>query len=349
VRPWTRCGPTTLSAVAMGLFAFGCGGSGGHAAASPSPSPIIAIPVAPVVAAPAGCPTGATVSDATQLRGALGGAKPGDVIVLTPGLYAGHFIATSSGTTDAPITLCGGRDATLDGGSIKTGYTVYLNGASWWRLVGFSVQGGQKGVVTDHANHVLISGLYVHDVGDEAIHLRSFSSDNTVEGVTIRATGKLRSKFGEGIYIGTANSNWCKYTGCQPDASDRNVVRNNDISQTTAENIDVKEGTSAGQIVDNLLSGAGMVSSAATAWVNVKGNDWTIDGNVGRDSIKDGFQVHRVYQGWGARNVFRSNRAEVNGPGFGFYVQSAALATVVACDNVAIGAALGLTNTSCAK
>jgi hypothetical protein len=256
-------------------------------------------------------------------------------------------VATTSGTADAPITLCGSKDSVLDGGSIKLGYTLYLNGASWWRLIDFSVQGGQKGVVTDHATHDLISGLNVHDIGDEAIHLRSFSTDNIVEGNTVRSTGLLRAKFGEGIYVGTANSNWCKYTSCAPDNSDRNVIRNNDISQTTAENIDIKEGTTGGQIIDNMLSGDGMASGAASAWVNVKGNDWTVTGNVGRHSMKDGFQVHRVYAGWGLRNIFRSNKAEVDGPGFGFYVQFAALAAVIACDNVAIGAASGLSNTKC--
>jgi len=41
-----------------------------------------------------------------------------------------------------------------------------------------------------------------------------------------------------------------------------------------------------------------MAASAAPTWVNVKGNDWIITGNTGFNSIKDGFQVHRVYPGW---------------------------------------------------
>jgi hypothetical protein len=165
----------------------------------------------------------------------------------------------------------------------------------------------------------------------------------------VRRTGLLRSKFGEGIYIGTANSNWCKYTACKPDASDRNVIRNNDIAETTAENIDIKEGTTGGLVADNHLAGDGMVASAATAWVNVKGNGWTISGNIGQHSLKDGFQVHRVYAGWGKDNTFRLNHAAVDGPGYGFYVQSASLATVLACDNTATGAAMGLSNASCAN
>lgn len=314
---------------------------------SPSPSPSPQAVPSPTPSPLAGCPAGQAVTDAPGLTQALKAARPGAVIVLAAGTYAGRFEATVTGTADAPITLCGSRDAVIDGGDIKLGYSLHLNSVDWWRLIGFTIQGGQKGVVTDHVHHVLISGLYVHDVGDEAIHLRSASTDNTIEGVLIRNTGHLVAKFGEGIYVGSANHNWCKYSGCGPDTSDRNVVRNNDISNTTAENIDIKEGTTGGTIEGNHLSGEGMVRSAATAWVNVKGNGWTIVGNVGHLSLKDGFQVHRVYAGWGERNLFRANQAAVDGPGYGIYVQSASLATIVMCDNTATGAASGLSNTPC--
>ena len=125
------------------------------------------------------------------------------------------------------------------------------------------------------------------------------------------------------------------------------MIRNCDISQTTAENIDIKEGTTGGMVVGNRLSGEGMIASAATAWLNAKGNQWTITDNAGRLSLKDGFQVHQVAAGWGVANIFRGNHAEVDGPGYGFYVQRVSLATTLGCDNTAVGAALGLSNTRC--
>jgi hypothetical protein len=85
----------------------------------------------------------------------------------------------------------------------------------------------------------VIQGLTVQNIGDEGIHLRSFSSDNLVVGNTVRDTGKRREKFGEGIYIGSATSNWEKYSQGRPDRSDRNVVRGNSISATTAESVDI--------------------------------------------------------------------------------------------------------------
>lgn len=310
---------------------------------SSSPTPDSKIPT---IGATAQCPAGPRIANATQLKQALTSVKPGSVMNLSAGTFSGQFEANVSGTAGSPITLCGSRDAVIDGGDIKQGYALHLNTVDYWRVIGFSIKGAQKGVVTDHAHHLLIQGLFVHDVGDEGIHLREFSTDNIVDGNTIRNTGLLNAKFGEGIYVGTAHSNWCKYTDCKPDNSDRNVIRNNDISATTAENIDIKEGTTGGVIENNRLSGEGM--AAATAWINVKGNEWTIVGNIGQHSVKDGFQVHRVYKGWGERNVFRGNQAEVNGPGFGYYVQSASLATIIGCDNTAVGAARGLTNTKCA-
>ncbi len=344
--------------VFLAVGAAGCsqGGTGGGPQASPATSGAMAAPSAPASgtasstsAADSSCATSGAVivSSADALRRALAQARPGEEIVLAPGSYDGHFTAGVSGTQGAPVTLCGPRSAVLDGGSISSGYTFYLDHASWWRVEGFTVEGGQKGVMADHSDHDLLYGLSVHSVGDEAIHLREFSSYDTISHCIVRDTGLLVQFYGEGIYVGSANKNWCRYTDCQPDASDYDVIVGNNIADTTAENVDIKEGTTGGQIIDNHFDGAGMVASAATAWVNVKGNDWTIAGNIGVNSIKDGFQVHQVYPGWGIGNVFRDNDAQVNGPGHGFFVQNSRLQTVVACNNRVGGAALGFSTIAC--
>jgi hypothetical protein len=101
------------------------------------------------------------------------------------------------------------------------------------------------------------------------------------------------------------------------------------------------------QILGNQFNGTGMVESAATGWINVKGNDWTVEDNTGADSVKNGYQVHQVYPGWGIGNVFTGNRAQVNGPGYGIYVQSKRLQTVVACNNVVSAAGSGFSTIAC--
>jgi len=346
-----RAVPVALAAVALAIA--GCSATATSAgpknAVSSSPASMSS-PAPPAgTGAPSCGPGSVAVSTAAQLSKALAAARPGQTIVLAAGTYQGDFVATSSGTAARPITLCGSRSAVLEGRSIKDGYVVHLDRASWWRLEGFTVEGGQKGVVADGVTHDLIDGLYVHGTGDEAIHLREFSSYNTVSHNVVRDTGLREQFFGEGIYVGSAHKNWCRYTGCKPDASDHNVISDNNIADTTAENIDIKEGTTGGTISGNTFNGTGMVSAAATSWVNVKGNDWTIEDNTGTDSIGNGFSVHQVYPGWGIGNIFHGNTAAFSGPGYGIYVQSKHLETVVACNNVATGVGGGLSNEPCSN
>lgn len=292
-----------------------------------------------------GGPTAVTVDDADELTEALTGVRPGAVIALAPGRFAGTFAATTSGSADRPITLCGPRDAVLDGGAIDGDYTVHLDGVSHYRLLGFTVSGGQKGVMVDAGQRNLLDGLLVQGTGDEGVHLRRASSDNVVRGLTVRDTGRRNAKFGEGIYVGSAESNWCELTACGPDRSDRNTIEANSISGTTSESVDIKEGTTGGALRDNTFDGAGM--TAADAWVNVKGNGWTITGNTGTDSPEDGFQVFEILDGWGLDNTFTANTATVNADGWAFNISRNEERNAVSCDNVARAAGKGLTRDAC--
>jgi len=287
-----------------------------------------------------------TVTDANGLTTALRSAKAGQVIVMAPGTYVGTFAAKTSGTAHSPITLCGGADAVIDGGGIEVGYGFHLDGAKYWVLTGFSITNAQKGVVADGTVGSIVEDLTVHGIGDEGIHLRDFSTDNVVRGNTVYDTGNRRDKFGEGIYIGTAHSNWCTFSDCKEDHSDRNLVEHNTIYDTTAENVDIKEGTSDGVLRGNSFNGSGMTNAGGDSWVDVKGNGWVVDANVGVDSPMDGFQVHNVADGWGKGNVFRNNTAKVNGPGYGFALRPAQN-NIVECSNTVSNAKKGLSNVSC--
>lgn len=329
-----------LGAVA-GLALTGRLGSAGGPGGSTGPG-------APGQAAPTSveaCPQPTTsVANAAELQAALTDPKPGAVISLAAGVYAGNFTATGNGTPEQPVTVCGTRDSVLDGGQIDDGYVFHLNRASHWVLQGFAVRNGQKGLMVDETTHSVVRGLAVSNTGDEAIHLRKFSSDNKVLGNSIRDTGLRKTKFGEGIYIGTAESNWCDISSCEADKSDRNEVTGNDISATSAECVDIKEGTTGGVVRDNHFDGSAIVG--ADSWVDVKGNGWSIENNTGRHSPLDGFQTHEILDGWGTGNVFRNNTAEVNGPGYG-YALSPVRDNVVECSNRASQAGKGISNEPC--
>lgn len=347
---WLVGGLTLVVAVAVAVTVVSAAGHRTGTASGPA-APDSVAPTAstgrsslPDVACPAAT---IAVRDTASLTSALAQAKPGDSIRLADGSYPGRFTAGVAGTADRPIFLCGDAGAILDGGGLKSGYAFHLDHADYWRLVGFTAQDAQKGVVADHTSHAVIDGLTVQHIGDEGIHLRSFSSDNLVSANTVRDTGQVKPEFGEGIYVGTAKSNWDQISGGQPDNSDRNLIRDNTISATTAEAVDVKEGTTGGRLIGNTFDGSALSGkNSAESWVNIKGNGWLIQGNSGHDSILDGFKTREVVPGWGRDNTFTANTAVVNGPGYGFDL-SPVDGNRVACDNKVTAAALGLANVPC--
>jgi hypothetical protein len=352
---------------------------------TPTPTPTTSSPSPPP---PVDCGTPDVVaSDAQSLAAALAAAHPGETIGLADGTYLGdtvrdrsgtepgRFVAKVSGTRDAPIRLCGSRNAVLDGGGPGGGYGLHLVGVRYWQLEGFTVSGASKGIVLDGSNHVLIDHVAVTNIGMEGVHFRSFSSDNVLRRSVITHTGVRSPNYGEGVYLGSANSNWGTYTGGLPDRSDRNRVLGNTISDTGAENIDIKEGTTGGIIRRNLLDGDGVGGeNSADSWIDVKGNGYLISDNHGvhtsvtldptrykncdapRDprypDAKDapfcnGFEVHTAVAGWGQDNQFAANVLDVDAntdnPVVGIWLQNTAVGVgnVIRCDNVVRGATVG--------
>lgn len=290
------------------------------------------------------------VSNTDQLTAAIADAKPGDVIELADGTYegkkkvgnyTGSFAITASGTAEKPIYLKGSHNAVIESGGPGGRYGLYFVGASHWIVQGIKVTNATKGIVLDGSNNNLFDDVVITQTGQEGIHFRAHSSDNTIQNSEVSYTGVRNATYGEGIYFGSANSNWGTYTGGQPDKSDRNKALHNRISFTGAESMDIKEGTTGGVIDGNTINGAGMTGSWADSWLDVKGNSYTITNNVGENALLDGFQIHVAIKGWGNNNYFANNTANVNGPGYGLSIQSGATGTVWKCNNIVRGAASG--------
>jgi hypothetical protein len=298
------------------------------------------------------------VSTSSELKAALLDAKPGDDIVMADGVYAGKFVieTAAGGTAAKPIVLRGSRNAVLDGGSIQTGYVLYLQ-ANHWNLKGFTITNGLKGLMVDGSGHSVIDGLKIFSIGEEALHLRKFSSNNTVQNCEISETGLKTPDYGEGIYIGSAKNNWSTYTNGDPDKCDSNRILSNTIGpNVAAECIDVKEGTTAGIVRGNNFNATGITgANSADSWIDVKGNDYLIENNTGTNPggsiFKDGYQVHVAVSGWGNNNVFKNNNCTVNASGYGFNIQlsgsnGTSSGNKVYTSNTVTGAASGVSNIS---
>ncbi|MFE8937755.1 right-handed parallel beta-helix repeat-containing protein [Streptomyces sp. NPDC007872] len=293
----------------------------------------------PLVTSPAAAAT-IEVTTAAQLKSALTAARPGDTIHLADGTYTGNFKATTPGTSSARITLTGSSRAVLTAGG---GYGLHLNGASYWTVKGVTVTGGQKGIMADSANGVVIDGVTVHDLDMEGVHFRNSSKNGVLKNSRIYDTGNDGRGMGEGVYVGTANSLSDKSDGAQ-------ILDNVIGPDVGGESVDVKEGTTGARIVGNTFDGRGLTgANYDDSWVDVKGNDVLVEDNTGVNTTNNGFETHSQQAGWGCGTVFRGNRANLTGAAgpqrLAIHVtnQSASCRTTVYASNTVTGGN-GLTN-----
>jgi len=299
----------------------------------------------------ANCPAATVnVTTAQELMTAMAQAKPGTVVKMAPGTYNAQINMTANGTATNPIWVCGPRTAVVNVGSVQNNHGIQISNSSNLVIAGMTVTNSLKGISVIRSHNVTIADTLVDNIGYEGIHLRAFTTDSTVVGNTIRNTGKRDPFYGEGIYIGTSDANWCAQTDCLPDRTDRTLLMGNNISLTGAQPIEVKEGTSKGIIRDNVIDGANAMPRA-DEWVKVKGNDWHIYNNQGKNSTVHGFAVNGSVAGWGLRNVFYGNTVPVNAAGYGFFIHEQGTkgtsGTKVYCSNTVTAAGSGFSNQAC--
>ncbi|MFI6291579.1 discoidin domain-containing protein [Nonomuraea sp. NPDC050790] len=314
------------------------------------------------------------VSTSAQLISALANAQPGQTIRLAGGEYRGAFLTQKAGTAAAPITLTGPADAVLvndgpsgtapscpaPGGGWDSGYGLWLSGAPYWKLSGFTVKDSKKGIVLDDSHHVTIDGVYVHHTDEEGVHFRRSSSDGVIQNSRITHAGLVQQGYGEGVYIGSAGSNWgCHGNSGGADRSDRVKVLDNDFGPgIAAEHIDVKEGTADGVIRGNSFNGTGISGqNSADSWIDVKGTGYVIEDNTGTfaapGTFANGYETHNPSTtpsfANGCGNVWRGNRSDLGGTGrYAIYVSSTSKCgsdpNVVHASNTVSNARTGLTN-----
>ncbi|MGW6928936.1 right-handed parallel beta-helix repeat-containing protein [Lentzea sp. NPDC054927] len=314
------------------------------------------------------------VSTADQLKTALANAKPGDTISLASGTYRGAFATQKAGTSSNPITLTGPSSAVLinDGPSgtapscpVPTagwdaGYGLWLYNAPYWNIKGITVAESKKGIILDNSHHVTIDGVTVRKTDEEGVHFRRSSADGVIRNSTITDAGVVTKDYGEGVYIGSANSNWkCHGNTGGVDRSDRVQVLNNKIGpNVSAEHIDVKEGTSGGLISGNTFNGTGISgANSADSWIDVKGFNYRIENNTGTfaspGTFKNGYETHNPSTtptfSNGCGNVWRDNKSDLGNVGeYAVYVSSTskckANPNVVHASNTATKAKKGVSN-----
>ena len=264
-----------------------------------------------------------TVRNSVELTNALAAVTSGQTIQLAAGTYAGNFrIANKNGTEASPIYIKG-TNAVLSSPSISTGYGLQLDGVSYVVIDGIEIVGSQKGLVVDASSHCTLQKLTISGSGMEGVHFRKSSSFNILQDSRIHSTGLYDAANGEGVYLGSAYSNWSKYmaNADTPDASNDNLILRNFIGpKVSAEAVDVKEGTKRNRIELNYLNSTG--TSAVDSTVDIKGDSTLIIDNtlvhtptLVANFIVDGMQSHAITVAgiiYGQGNLFSGNSIDVN-------------------------------------
>lgn len=169
---------------------------------------------------------------------ALSMVRPGDTVQFGEGTYPPLRISDLRGASGRPITLRG-ENATFSTGSYERDSGVWIENSSQVILDNLEVKRSLWGIMGERLQHVTIRNCDVHDIGQEAIHVRDRSSYLLIAENTIHNTGRRGgeySRYGEGIYVGVGSS------GGEDDGTHHVLLHRNDIFRTASEAIDLKRG-----------------------------------------------------------------------------------------------------------
>ena len=260
-----------------------------------------------------------------------------------PGLSLSGTIANRHGRPGKLITICGSKDTifdgTLEGGKEYNGYAFRVVSSSYIRVAGFTLQNGAKGLDVQDTRYSEFKHMLTRDTLQEGIRIRYNSSANAIENNRITNTGRMWAGYGEGIYVGTSKRNSVLY-GMPPDSSNNNAFRENVFGPgVTAENIDVKEFTTGGKIVNNRFDGSDIQGiNGAASWVSLKGNGWTAYNNTGfglKPKDAAGFRITYQWAGQAKSNRLLQNRCYEMGSGsYCVFITPGAINNLIGCTNI---------------
>ncbi|NJN18345.1 MAG: DUF1565 domain-containing protein [Oscillochloris sp.] len=276
---------------------------------------------------------GSRTAPFATLQHALDRAYPGDMIVLTPGVYYQDAVSRRAGTAAAPITISGPPTAILKGAGADrilqithdhltlAGFTIDglwgdPDSARGYRNKLLYVQGSEP---RDGVNGLRVLGMTFANAGGECIRLRYFAHQNEIAYTTIRNCGVYDYRFagdgknGEGIYIGTAvnQRDDGRNPTDDPDASHENWIHHNRIDTQGNECVNIKEAAWGNLVEYNTCTGQ---RDPDAAGINIQGHANIVRANTIYDNIGAGIRLggaterdginNRVYA-----NVLRANQA----------------------------------------
>jgi hypothetical protein len=137
-----------------------------------------------------------------QLWGAIAGLKPGDTLIIQPGIYESvdRLDIAIKGSADAPIVIQGDGPGVVITRSDSTQNVINITNACYAAIGGIEVTGGGTGIRIQSADQLMIYNSTIHDVGNVGVSLnfRTTSGVYIIDNEIHTTAGN-----GEGIYAGS--------------------------------------------------------------------------------------------------------------------------------------------------
>lgn len=261
-------------------------------------------------------------------------AQPGDTIQLEPGTYLQDAISKRDGTQASPITIMGTPQAIVKGAGgarifeINHDHIIFKNftidghhtssdTATSYRDKLIYIQGKQ---IRSGVTGLKVLNMTLRNAGGECLRLRYFATDNEVANSTIQNCGVIDFRFsgggknGEGVYIGTSNTQWGdgKNPTNEPDVSTGNWIHHNTFDTQGNECVDIKEGATGNIIEHNTCSGQ---KDPESGGFDSRGNGNTFRFNISRNNTGAGIRFGGANATYGINNDAYGNTITGNAAG----------------------------------
>ena len=316
------------------------------------------------------------VSTVADLTSATLNAKAGDTIWVASGKYelptsnctndtfvnstgrdCGLIWLGADGTKANPVVLAGSDPTNppeIYSSDYKHNYGIHVTG-DYVILKNLKIHSFSKGVVFDNSVGALMEDCEVYHTGNEIVHVRDSSQQVTLNRNFIHGSGYETARYGEGIYVGTYNTGWAssqqadrdagfwgtdasqhRYSGYDWRVNDTKITCNI-VSGTTAENIDVKEGTVRGIVQGNMFIGDSLDYNGEVSYddanIDMKGAYWTVTGNYFYNSKKQGLPYYNPHFNYFVEEVVMPSNGNKTGSNIEKYEK--AVGDVVSVDKYA--------------
>ncbi|CAM9883296.1 unnamed protein product [Discosporangium mesarthrocarpum] len=281
------------------------------------------------------------------LQDCLDKVEPGDTCYLLEGNHYASAITKTHGKESSRITITGSSNACIKGYSdakkkdrtLQIAHDYYTvedicfdgkhdDGGYYPATAVYTLAWDRKSTkngVTSGVTGLQLYNLEIKNFYEECIHLKYFTTFTDMAGCKVYNCGIVNfskggdAKVGEGVYIGTAYSQWNDKKSPESDKDDTgedvcryNWIHENDFSTHGNECVDIKEGSRDNLIENNLCMNQRDKNSGG---FGSRGNGNTFRYNSISDCLGAGIRLGG-HQGYGVDNhVYHNNMEEINNGG----------------------------------